>query len=339
MRLARVRRFLTLVVFGALGMAACAGEGPSDLRWEINFKCAGDAQLTSSINVRLLKDMCGGADTIYEANLQRGEAGPAEVIPPGNYFVEGTALDANGATVALACRAQRFPTKVLSIALSNPQCDLQVGDPGDGGDVPFDSSMPGGDMGDASPPTPPPDASMSTCAVNAGNCACDSHNGHTYLVCPDAASWADARKGCRSHGADLVIINDAEENAYVAAKLGGSTHWIGADDRGDDGINYAGIGSCMCDKVGDEGKWFWVDGPGNKDHGAALCELNNKTCEPSGGSYTNWASGQPDNAFSAEFCYPSKACPEGEDCASMGTDGAWSDMACANKLTYVCETY
>ncbi|MFT3926742.1 MAG: C-type lectin domain-containing protein [Myxococcales bacterium] len=340
-----------MVLSSAWFLTACPGDGPADLRWTIDFKCPSDAMRTMTLRVRVLRDACGGTDAAYDATLVRGEAGPDEIVSPGDYFLEVTAFEdsAMQVPVATACRAQALPAKSLSFTLTTDACDLQMPE--------MDGSLPRIDDGGVTPvddsgvvviPDPPADAGKcppegcpSGCKVDEGDCACSEYNGHTYLVCPSAASWDNARKGCRSHSTDLVVINSADENAYVASKLGGVTRWIGANDKGDNGKVYALDCKTTCVKQGDEGKWTWIDGPANNARGPALCDLNtdSKQCVAGAGQYVNWAAGQPDNTFSNELCYPSGPCPEGEDCATIGIDGTWNDSACSAALTYVCETF
>ena len=72
-----------------------------------------------------------------------------------------------------------------------------------------------------------------------GTCAgCDTRTfgGHVYLICARNETWDQARNQCQSDGYDLAIIDDAAENAFLAAEarrtgvgLGGflGGWWIG----------------------------------------------------------------------------------------------------------------
>ncbi|KAG7325908.1 hypothetical protein KOW79_010833 [Hemibagrus wyckioides] len=53
--------------------------------------------------------------------------------------------------------------------------------------------------------------------------------------------WNEARRECRSRGADLVIINNQKEQEYLSQMCIGEA-WIGLSDSAE------------------EGKWTWVDG-------------------------------------------------------------------------------
>ncbi|KAK0154997.1 Macrophage mannose receptor 1 [Merluccius polli] len=63
----------------------------------------------------------------------------------------------------------------------------------------------------------------------------------------DRKTWSEARDVCRGRNADLVVINDEEEQAFVYNKSYGSTdaskgYWLGLS------------------KLAGTGKWSWVDG-------------------------------------------------------------------------------
>ncbi|XP_037617782.1 galactose-specific lectin nattectin-like [Sebastes umbrosus] len=77
-------------------------------------------------------------------------------------------------------------------------------------------------------------------------------------------SWDASRQICRQRGADLVIINSRQEQAFLTGFT--MQAWVGMTDREE------------------EGTWVWVDGtPVNKDG-------------------LIWAPGQPDDAFDGEDC-------------------------------------
>lgn len=82
-------------------------------------------------------------------------------------------------------------------------------------------------------------------------------NGHHYYCSTQIAYWEDAQTVCEYNGGYLAVINDAEENQYLANLLTLQSAWIGLTDR----------------EV--EGEFHWVNGD----------EL----------SYTNWYPSQPNN--------------------------------------------
>ncbi|XP_033481264.2 asialoglycoprotein receptor 2-like isoform X1 [Epinephelus lanceolatus] len=85
-----------------------------------------------------------------------------------------------------------------------------------------------------------------------------------YISSQRGRSWDDSRQDCMQRGADLVIINSRQEQAFLTGFTAAA--WVGMTDR---------------EK---EGTWIWVDGtPVDKDG-------------------LNWAPGQPDDAFGGEDC-------------------------------------
>ncbi|XP_061580316.1 CD209 antigen-like protein C [Cololabis saira] len=62
-----------------------------------------------------------------------------------------------------------------------------------------------------------------------------------YFLSTDRQTWDKARQDCRVKGADLVVINDSEEQSFLST-FGNKESWIGLNDKGV------------------EGTWKWVDG-------------------------------------------------------------------------------
>ncbi|XP_067372126.1 CD209 antigen-like protein C, partial [Channa argus] len=62
-----------------------------------------------------------------------------------------------------------------------------------------------------------------------------------YLLSTESGSWTKGREDCRKRGADLVVINSAEEQTFLSAFTRMGT-WIGLSDRDE------------------EGTWRWIDG-------------------------------------------------------------------------------
>lgn len=109
-----------------------------------------------------------------------------------------------------------------------------------------------------------------------------------HLWCTSAVPWASAQQACDTLGAHLVSIADATENSTVASVAGGNSAWIGFHD------------------LDEEGTFVWEDG--------SLV------------TYTNWNSGEPNDAG-------------GEDCTQInyGTTGGWNDFPCSASQPFVCE--
>src|SRR5690606_28082267 len=93
------------------------------------------------------------------------------------------------------------------------------------------------------------------CKPNAAEgCTIHRYENHDYLVCSGQVSWSNARQRCREYGFDLVVIQNAAENAFVRSIAGGVDRWMGAHDRGNNGS-----GSSDCTKVSGstgEGSWY-----------------------------------------------------------------------------------
>uniref|UniRef100_A0A671MM92 C-type lectin domain-containing protein n=1 Tax=Sinocyclocheilus anshuiensis TaxID=1608454 RepID=A0A671MM92_9TELE len=63
-----------------------------------------------------------------------------------------------------------------------------------------------------------------------------------YFISSETKKWAESRKYCTNKGADLIIINDKEEQDFVKNISGDAKVWIGLTDQSV------------------EGRWKWVDG-------------------------------------------------------------------------------
>jgi len=104
-----------------------------------------------------------------------------------------------------------------------------------------------------------------------------------YLICGDMAkTWEDARDYCKSLGADLVVIDDEEENEFLAGK-GGGNFWLGLTD------------------ADTEDQWEWVDG--------------RSAASP------NWAENQPDDYQENEDCAHMYILPDRPDLMGQWNDG------------------
>ncbi|XP_067289716.1 hepatic lectin-like [Pseudorasbora parva] len=86
-----------------------------------------------------------------------------------------------------------------------------------------------------------------------------------YLISTDKKSWNESRRYCTERGADLIIINNKEEQDFTQI-LSRTKVWIGLTDSDV------------------EGRWKWVDGS----------SLNS--------SFRFWASGEPNSYSGNEDC-------------------------------------
>lgn len=111
-------------------------------------------------------------------------------------------------------------------------------------------------------------------------------NGHYYEAIRDTLTWDQARAAAAAmthNGLQgyLITITSADENAFAAGLTNGVEFWAGATD--------AAV----------EGQWIWADGP---EAGQAL-------------TYTNWNSGEPNNAGDEDYLH-----------VNYATFAGWNDI-------------
>lgn len=321
-------RALGVGCFGAW-ITACSGDGPARLAWEIEFACPADAANTEKLTFRVRTGGCSG-EAVYTADLARGGTVPSKLLDPGSYGLEVVASDAAGAALASDCSVHDIPaSETIQLTLRSASCV----------DGAIDAMVPDAMVEvDAEPQCMPPE-DCRPCAQDGDptdcpptSCTEQTLAGHSYLFCVDKQQWAGARTECRKLGRDLAIIETAEENAFLTTHINGSIHWIGANDRGSNGL-----GSCR--KSGDEGTWRWVNPVSGSDQGTNFCNAssNSSSCNFILGQYMNWSPGEPNNDNCT--CYPFAPCDEGEDCAAISASGSWQDQGCRAALPYICESY
>ncbi|MBX3273638.1 MAG: C-type lectin domain-containing protein [Sandaracinaceae bacterium] len=131
-------------------------------------------------------------------------------------------------------------------------------------------------------------------------CTVRHREGNAYLFCNgflERRSWTSARDWCRERGHDLVVIDDAAEQAWISANVGdtGQGYWIGYNDRAV------------------EGTWVWSR--------AGVTT-----------TFTNWNGGEPNNAGN-EDCAVSTA----TNISAAGRAGGWNDVGCNGDQRFVCE--
>ncbi|XP_048011550.1 CD209 antigen-like protein E isoform X3 [Megalobrama amblycephala] len=69
-----------------------------------------------------------------------------------------------------------------------------------------------------------------------------THKLSSYYISSEWKNWTDSRQDCLRRGADLVIINDREEQGFIAKLTSRNIVWIGLTDSDEEGV------------------WKWVDG-------------------------------------------------------------------------------
>jgi hypothetical protein len=165
-------------------------------------------------------------------------------------------------------------------------------------DADHDSDSDAGASGDASACA----SDTGLCSELPEGCISERFGEHVYVFCGAELPWSAARTSCLDLGLDLVIIEDAEENAFVAAHLL-ATSWLGANDQHT------------------EGSFVWVT-PGVSADGAAI-------------TYTNWSLAVPDNCgglFGQQDCVRLAADGhwDDSDCNGGCLEGAFA---------FVCESF
>lgn len=130
-----------------------------------------------------------------------------------------------------------------------------------------------------------------------------SYNGHAYAIFnykeENLSSFMGCEQFCEEMGGHLAVIDSAEENEFLYNYVQ------------DSGLTLAFFGYTDQDA---EGHWSWVNG--------------------SGSSYTNWASGQPNNGSKNKNAGAENYAEFFKDTA----DGTWNDAIFGkNTYRFICE--
>merc|ERR1712137_201247 len=108
-------------------------------------------------------------------------------------------------------------------------------------------------------------------AVSACSNGWVQHNTKCYHFSHDKESWLNAREMCKIIGGELIEINDADENNFVAGEIALRKDYVPFIALTD---------------VADENVWVWM---------ISNTHVTNT-------SYTNWAHDQPNNSGGHENC-------------------------------------
>jgi hypothetical protein len=112
-----------------------------------------------------------------------------------------------------------------------------------------------------------------------------------YKVGSGTKNYNDAQTSCnKDHDGWLATPASQTENDNIISMSSSTTFWIGIDDQVTEGV------------------YTFVNNEGPVT------------------SYTNWRSGEPNNAIN------------GEDCVQVANTGGWNDLPCSDLLNFVCET-
>ncbi|KTF77789.1 hypothetical protein cypCar_00038058 [Cyprinus carpio] len=92
-----------------------------------------------------------------------------------------------------------------------------------------------------------------------------------YYMSNETKNWTESRQDCLKKGADLIIINNSEEQDFVKNNTANREFWIGVTDSDVEGI------------------WKWVDGSNLTSGFWASNEPNGRTIENCAVTYlTQW---------------------------------------------------
>ncbi|MFN3196913.1 MAG: lectin-like protein [Bradymonadia bacterium] len=161
---------------------------------------------------------------------------------------------------------------------------------------------------------------VASCEAESGCDWLTDGNGRAWLACNIARNFDDARAYCQQFGGDLVIVDDAEEQAVLAGYR--NSGWIG-----------------LRDVVGDNRGWYWVDGTELTDEDARWDDIEpngiNEGCAQIWNDGTDWndANCGGQNAFFCETVGDQLGdvcdnCPDVSNGDQLDTDGDGFGDAC-----------
>ncbi|XP_016326030.1 C-type lectin domain family 4 member E-like [Sinocyclocheilus anshuiensis] len=116
-------------------------------------------------------------------------------------------------------------------------------------------------------------------------------------------NWAESRRYCTERGADLISINNREEQDFVHNTSGNAVFYIGLTD------------------IDVEGTWKWVDG--STLNSFSFWASHGQIKEPNGG-----------NGIVNEDCVVTVAVPKLPEWPNLV---GWLDVACIEQFQWICE--
>lgn len=142
------------------------------------------------------------------------------------------------------------------------------------------------------------------------------HASRCFLLSRETRKWVDARRGCLDFGADMAVVLNQEDQAFLTNM---TIQYV--QQHPEDGFHSAWIG--LRDMV-KEGTYTWVNGDKLKY------------------DVTYWKHMEPNNAMAAW-----DVSQAGQDCVAIvpplqaGQEdwlNSWDDIVCGGKRHYICET-
>lgn len=142
------------------------------------------------------------------------------------------------------------------------------------------------------------------------------HASRCFFLSKESEDWEKARRQCLDMGADLAVVQNAEDQAFLT----NMTFHLVQQHPGEE-FRSAWIG---LQDMAMEGHFFWVTGQRIHPH------------------VTYWRSGEPDNGMASR-----DKSPDGQDCVTIVLPtssekqdwlNSWDDIICAGRRHFLCET-
>ncbi|KAL7841391.1 hypothetical protein SRHO_G00250820 [Serrasalmus rhombeus] len=109
-----------------------------------------------------------------------------------------------------------------------------------------------------------------------------------YFISTGGKSWSESRQDCRERGADLVIINNREEQNFMEILRQGQNAWIGLTDSETEGVWKWVDGSALTTK-------FWEGNEPNSYSGDEDCAITGPLKAEPVPPVRYWMDGEPNN--------------------------------------------
>lgn len=210
-----------------LAVAACAPDA-KHVQWTVGFVTPALEAESAHVTAWIVRGGCAGTERVYETSVaETSDDRRSEPLRAGVYGFGATATSGVCAPIAEGCVELRVPedmgapvaltlTEMRGSALCAPAvCSAGVcGAP----QVPDDASM-------------MPDTSVNDCPEGVRR-----PGGHCYRYYDLTTDFTDARELCALSSADVTVLDDAAEEAWVTSTLmPGGDYWLGITDAATEG--------------------------------------------------------------------------------------------------------